>query len=91
MFDELKLMENQDPWVRLSIYGKMKKKVAKFQGKQISELEQNLFRGLYIRKLKDFTEDTRKESKRTLLERMATVDHSFIPGSFTIENGGGNL
>lgn len=39
MFDELRLMENPDPWVRLSIYGKMKKMVSKFQGKQISELD----------------------------------------------------
>ncbi len=30
MFDELKLMENKDPWVRLSTYGKMKKMVNKF-------------------------------------------------------------
>lgn len=39
MFDELKLMENKDPWVRLSTYGKMKKMVSKFEGKQINELE----------------------------------------------------
>jgi hypothetical protein len=26
MFDDLKLMENNDPWVKLSTYGKMKKK-----------------------------------------------------------------
>jgi hypothetical protein len=39
MFDELKLMENKDPWVRLSTYGKMKKMVNKFEGKQISEME----------------------------------------------------
>jgi len=30
MFDELRLTENIDPWVRLSTYGKMKKMVNKF-------------------------------------------------------------
>jgi hypothetical protein len=39
MFDELKLIENKDPWIKLSTYGKMKKKMSKFEGKQISELE----------------------------------------------------
>lgn len=39
MFEELKLMENKDPWVRLSTYGKMKKMVSKFEGQKINELE----------------------------------------------------
>jgi hypothetical protein len=39
MFEELKLMENNDPWVKLSTYGKMKKKMNKFEGKKITELE----------------------------------------------------
>jgi hypothetical protein len=39
MFDDLKLMENKDPWVKLSTYGKMKKKMKKFEGKKITELE----------------------------------------------------
>lgn len=39
MFDDLKLMENNDPWVKLSTYGKMKKKMSKFEGKHITELE----------------------------------------------------
>lgn len=69
MFDDLKLMENNDPWVKLSTYGKMKKKMSKLEGKHITELERNLFRGLFIRKLKDFAEDTRKDGKKTLLER----------------------
>lgn len=84
MFDDLKLMENNDPWVKLSTYGKMKKKMSKLEGKHITELERNLFRGLFIRKLKDFAEDTRKDGKKTLLERFTQSNtqnfHSFVVG-----------
>ncbi len=33
-------------------------------------MERNLLRGLFVRKLKDYAEDTILESKKTLLERL---------------------
>ncbi len=38
-----------------------------------------MFRGLFIRKLKDFAEDTRKDAKKTLLERFALDESSVSP------------
>ncbi len=88
MFEELKLMENKDPWVRLSTYGKLKKMVSKFEGKKINELEQNLCRGLFIRRLKDFSEDTKKESKKTLLERLTSSVNLDSPNCIVDNNHG---
>jgi len=39
MYDELKLVENNNPLVRLVTYGKIKKMINQFQGKKINTLE----------------------------------------------------
>lgn len=43
-------------------YGKIKKMMNQFKGKQINSLERNMMRGLFTRKLKDYTEDVRNKS-----------------------------
>lgn len=63
-------MENKNPLVRLVAYGKIKKKMNQFKGKQIDPLERNMMRGLFLRKLKDFSETTKQHSKLSLLERL---------------------
>lgn len=40
---------------------------------------------MFIRKLKDFAEDTRKDGKKTLLERF-TQDTTSVSPSFIVEN-----
>jgi hypothetical protein len=64
-------MENRNPLIRLSMYGKLKKMMKGFSSKNLEPLERNLFRGLFIRKLKDFSE-TQKEmiDNKSLLERL---------------------
>jgi len=47
-------MENHNPLIRLVIYGKLKKMMKAFEGKKLKEIERNLMRGVFQRKLKDF-------------------------------------
>jgi hypothetical protein len=68
--DELKLMNNSNPLVKLVMYGKIKKMILQFKDKQLTSLERNMMRGLFLRKLKDFQEEAFKKSKATLLERI---------------------
>lgn len=49
-------MENSNPLVRLVTYGKVKKMMKEFKGKNIDFLERNMMRGMFQRKLKDFAE-----------------------------------
>ena len=69
-YDEMRMMENKNPLVRLVAYSKIKKMMKQFEGKQINGLERNMMRGLFMRNLKDFAEETKKNSKKTLLERL---------------------
>ena len=53
------------------MYGKLKKMINGFTGKKVEPLERNMMRGMFIRKLKDFAEDTRDLTEnQTLLERL---------------------
>ncbi len=58
--DELKLMQNSNPLVKLVMYGKIKKMILQFKDQKLSSLERNMMRGLFLRKLKDFQEETMK-------------------------------
>ena len=55
-YDPVRLMENNNPLVRLVAYGKVKKMMSQFQNRDIDHLERNLIRGMFRRKLKDFAE-----------------------------------
>ena len=68
--EELKLMQNSNPLVKLVMYGKIKKMILQFKDQNLTSLERNMMRGLFLRKLKDFQEDTIKNGKKTLLERI---------------------
>jgi hypothetical protein len=49
-------MENGNPLVRLVTYGKVKKMMKQFQDRDIDNMERNMMRGMFRRKLKDFAE-----------------------------------
>ena len=49
-------MENRNPLVKLVTFGKVKKMMKEFKGKEIDNLERNMMRGMFRRKLKDFAE-----------------------------------
>jgi hypothetical protein len=61
-------MENKNPMVRLITYGKVKKMMLQFKNSKIDQLEKNMMRGMFLRKLKDFAEQL-KNQKISLLER----------------------
>jgi hypothetical protein len=70
-YDTMRLMENKNPLIRLVMYGKLKKMIKGFSGRNLDPLERNLMRGLFIRKLKDFAEEIREESEnKSLLDRL---------------------
>ena len=62
-------MENKNPLVRLVTYGKIKKMMKQFKDCSIDDLERNMMRGMFRRKLKDFAE-LQKHGKMTLFEQL---------------------
>ena len=49
-------MENKNPVIRLMFFGKMKKMIQQYNNKRIDNVDRRLFRGLFMRNLKDFDE-----------------------------------
>lgn len=67
-------MENSNPLVRLVTYAKVKKMIRQFIGKPIDPLESNMMRGMFTRKLKDFSELQSEQQKSvSMLERVKSV------------------
>jgi hypothetical protein len=70
-YDPVRLMENQNPLVRLVAYGKVKKMMKQFQGQSIDNLERNMMRGMFRRKLKDFAEmQQEQQDDSSLFDRL---------------------
>ena len=61
-FSIIRLMENKNPLIRLTMYGKLKKMISGLKGRELEPLERNLIRGMFIRKLKDFAEEQQEKS-----------------------------
>ena len=55
--DTLKQMENNNPMIRLIVYGKLKKMIMSYAEQKLHSIDRNLIRGIYLRKIKDFQED----------------------------------
>lgn len=70
--DTVTLMENKNPMVRLTTYGKIKKMMTEFENKKLDPMEKNMIRGMFKRKLKDFADNQQENSKNktSLLERL---------------------
>ena len=69
-YEPVRLMENKNPLVRLTAYGKVKKIMKQFEDHKIDNVERNIMRGMFRRKLKDFAEQQLDNNKKmTLLER----------------------
>lgn len=57
--------------IRLVMFGKLKKMMMQFTGKNVETLERNMMRGMYIRRLKDFAEEQREIAEnQTMLDRL---------------------
>lgn len=56
-YDSIRLMESKNPFIRFSIYVKLKKMISSFKGQNLNYFDKNLMRGIYLAKIKDFEED----------------------------------
>ena len=72
LYEPMRLMENKNPLVKLVAYGKIKRMMKEFQGKDIDPLEKNMMRGMFRRKLKDFGEQ-QDENNYSIIERLTEV------------------
>ena len=56
IYEPMRMMESTEPTVRFVAFGKVKRMMKEFKGKEIDNLERNMMRALFKRKLKDFNE-----------------------------------
>jgi hypothetical protein len=55
-------MESKNPIIRLVFFGRMKKMIKSYQGTKLKAIDRRLFRGLFLRNLKDFDEDYKEKN-----------------------------
>ena len=70
-FDIMNMMEEKNPTLRLSVYGKIKKVINSYKDIELSDIDRKALRGLFVKNLKEFDEDHRERmSKVPLLDRL---------------------
>ncbi|CDW86714.1 UNKNOWN [Stylonychia lemnae] len=75
----VQLMENKNPLIRLVMYGKVTKMISQFKDQKLEPLELNLFRGVFQRRLKDFSDELNEiKENKILIKRMQTQITSFF-------------
>lgn len=52
----VKLMDNKNPLIRLSVFGRMKRMLNSYKKQNMDITDRRLVRGLYLRNLNDFDE-----------------------------------
>ncbi len=62
MLDQMRLMEDKNPMMRLVIFGKMKKMMNKYKNHRINDFDRRLLRGLFLKKMRDFDEEQREKA-----------------------------
>ena len=64
-------MESKNPIIRLVFFGKMKKMIMSYKDQKIEDIDRRLFRGLFMRNLKDFDEEYKEKiSNKSLMMRL---------------------
>jgi len=64
-------MESKNPIIRLVFFGKMKKMIMSYKHQKIEDIDRRLFRGLFMRNLKDFDEEYKEKiSNKSLMMRL---------------------
>ena len=68
-------MDHKNPFIRLGVYGRLKRMVGTFKNldlDQIDQTEKRLIRGIFFKRLLDFDEQhSQKQSQIPLIERLA--------------------
>ena len=60
-YDSLNLMESKNPMIRLVFFGKMKRAVKSYKSTKLKTIDQRLFKGLFLRRIKDFDDEYREK------------------------------
>ena len=53
-YDTLRLMEQPNPIIKLTVLGRMKKMITSYKNADLHDIDKKLIRGVYMRNLKDF-------------------------------------
>jgi len=70
-FDTLKLVEKNNPIIKLIVLGRMKRMITSYADTPLEALDRKMIRGIYIRNIKDFQEDYEETmNNKTLLMRL---------------------
>lgn len=56
-FNTVRLMDNKNPLIRLSIFGRLKKMINMYKDEELELIDRRLLIGLYQKKLKDYDEE----------------------------------
>lgn len=71
-------MDNSNPLIRLSIFGRLKKMVGSYRGEELTVTDRRILRGLYKRNLRDFDDELNDYAKNTSLFKR--IKDSFVGG-----------
>ena len=72
--DTLKLMNHDNPYIRLIIFGKIKKMMMSYVDSKLKKLDRNLLRGIYLKHNKDFEEDMKEIfGSKSLYQRLTGI------------------
>lgn len=64
-------MESRNPLIKFVIYGKLKRIMMSYLGDKTRNVDKNLMRGIFLRKINDFDEEVKEIlENKTLLTRL---------------------
>ena len=79
-------MNNDNPYIRLIIFGKIKKMMMSYVDSKLKNLDRNLIRGIYLRHLKDFEENQKEKMENKTLYQRLTGGGQVAKGFNALEN-----
>lgn len=64
-------MESDNPFIRLMMFGRIKKMMNSYKGIKLKDIDKKLIKGLFIRNIKEFDEDEKEKwANKSLLQRL---------------------
>jgi hypothetical protein len=66
-FDQMNLMENRNPMVRLVFFGKLKKMIQGYKSHRLNMIDKKLLRGLFVKNIREFDENLRDKGSIPLV------------------------
>ena len=67
-------MNHENPYIRLIIFGKIKKMMMSYVDSKLKTLDRNLLRGIYLKHNKDFEEDMKEIfGSKSLYQRLTGI------------------